>query len=134
MTEGRPFEVKFEVRDYELDSQRIVNNSRYLQYLEHARHKYLITKGLNFNEENQKGFAMVIYRLEIDYKNSLKPNSEFVVQSSISRESKLRFIFHQEIHTYNKIIAKAKVFCTCLNTKTNRPEIPPHMESLLYDV
>ena len=35
------FRVDFEVRDNELDIQGIVNNSNYMIYLAHARHKYI---------------------------------------------------------------------------------------------
>ena len=32
--------LEFKVRDYEVDSQGIVNNANYLHYLEHTRHHH----------------------------------------------------------------------------------------------
>ena len=35
------FSLEIPVRDYELDSEGIVNNANYLHYLEHTRHAFI---------------------------------------------------------------------------------------------
>lgn len=42
------YKLDFEVRDYECDMSNIVNNSVYLNYLEHTRHKFLKSMGIDF--------------------------------------------------------------------------------------
>ena len=44
------FRLDFKVRDYECDIQGIVNNGVYQNYLEHARHEYLLASGVDFAE------------------------------------------------------------------------------------
>ena len=44
------FVLDMEVRDYECDLQGVVNNSVYQNYLEHTRHKYLKSTGIDFAE------------------------------------------------------------------------------------
>ena len=41
-------EVDLEVRNYECDLQGIVNNAVFLNYLEHARHQYLLSVGIDW--------------------------------------------------------------------------------------
>ena len=53
--------VEFTVRDYECDIQGVVNNTNYLHYLEHARHEFLISRGIDFIQLHQHpagGFGM----------------------------------------------------------------------------
>ena len=42
------YQLAMSVRDYECDMQGVVNNAVYQNYLEHARHEFLKTKGLDF--------------------------------------------------------------------------------------
>jgi acyl-CoA thioester hydrolase len=39
------FSLEMKVRDYECDMQGIVNNAVYQNYLEWARHEYLLSRG-----------------------------------------------------------------------------------------
>lgn len=90
------FSCKLDVRDYELDSEGIVNNARYLHYLEHTRHLFCKEAGVSFARLCEMGIITVVRRIEIDYINSL--HSGDVMLSSLWLERKgPRFIFHQTI-------------------------------------
>ncbi|MFN9476495.1 acyl-CoA thioesterase [Acidovorax sp.] len=71
------FEVELKVRDYECDMDHVVNNGVYLNYLEHARHELLESKGLKFGELSKRGISLVVTRVEIDYKGSLVSGDSF---------------------------------------------------------
>lgn len=115
------FELEFEVRDYECDLQGIVNNSVYLNYLEHARHKYLLGKGIDFAQLHNDGIDLVVSRIEIDYKYSLTSGDKFIVRLTTRREGHLRMIFEQEAVKLSdgKTAVKAKVIGVGL--KKGRP-------------
>lgn len=110
------FEIELEVRDYELDAQGIVNNANYLNYLEHARHKYLLHNGVNFIELHNNGIDLVVSRTEIDYKHPLRANSKFVVVVSTERIGNVRLVFNQEILLLpeRKLCVRAKVIGVAL--------------------
>ena len=90
-------QLEFKVRDYECDLQGVVNNGVYQNYLEHARHEFLQSKGINFAEVTAAGIHLVVTRAELDYKNSLVSNDHFVVRSLIRQVSRVRFEFQQDI-------------------------------------
>ena len=104
------FRLEFLVRDYECDLQGIVNNANYQHYLEHARHVYIKSLGIDFSELHQQGIDLVVARLEMAFKTPLKSNDQFEVTVSIKKEG-IRWVFIQEILRLpdHKIVVKAKV-------------------------
>lgn len=115
------FELEFEVRDYECDLQGIVNNARYLNYLEHTRHKFLLSRGIDFAKLHNEGIDLVVSRIEIDYKYSLTSGDKFVVKLNTHKEGHLRMVFEQEIVKIpdGKTAIKARVIGVGL--KNGRP-------------
>ena len=119
--------VKFMVRDYELDSQGVVNNANYLHYLEHARYDFLVSKGINFDDLRKEGIDLVVARVEIEYKYPLRSGNNFVVRMSVSKEGNLRMVFIQDIFRLpdEKLIARAKV--TGVAVIKGKPVRPIHI-------
>ncbi|MBI9066103.1 MAG: acyl-CoA thioesterase [Salinivirgaceae bacterium] len=97
MNKNYKYELKFKVRDYECDLQGIVNNSVYQNYLEHTRHEYLKSVGLNFAEMHTQGITAVVARADIQFKTSLKSGDEFVSRLKVEQEG-IKFLFHQDIY------------------------------------
>ena len=126
------FTLKMGVRDYECDIQRIVNNSVYQNYLEHARHEYLKEIGIDFAEYAMRGIHLVVIRAEIDYKTPLASGDKFTVSVQMVRESRVKFAFVQEIHREgdNQLVIQAKIIGTAINPR-GRPELPEQLDALL---
>ncbi len=128
---SEPYRLQFKVRDYELDMQGIVNNGVYFNYLEHARHEYLLAKGVDFAALTAQGIHLVVIRSELDYKNSLKSGDDFVVQVELERISKVKFGFRQKVIRLSdeKVCVDGLVIGTALNER-GRPYISPEIEAL----
>ncbi|MGC1390025.1 MAG: acyl-CoA thioesterase [Bacteroidales bacterium] len=125
MTENiLPYSLRFVVRDYECDLQGVVNNANYQHYLEHARHQFLISKGVSFVELHDEGTDLIVTKVEIEYKYPLKSRDEFIVTVTVQREGNARILFLQDIYRLPdlKLIAKAKI--TGVATRKGRP-VPP---------
>lgn len=90
------FIMDMEVRDYELDCEQIVNNANYLHYMEHARHKFCKDAGLSFIEMHNAGIDVVVRKIEIEYKTSLRGGDSFLCCLRLERKGP-RFIFHEDI-------------------------------------
>lgn len=90
------FTMQMQVRDYELDCEAIVNNANYLHYMEHTRHQFCKQAGLSFIEMHNQGIDVVVRKIEIEYKSSLRSGDTFT--SCLRMEKKgVRFIFYQDI-------------------------------------
>lgn len=121
------------VRDYECDIQGIVNNSVYHNYLEHARHEFLLKQGVDFVRLAREGVNLVVLRSEVDYKQSLLPGDRYWVGVTLQKQSKLKFAFLQAIYREgdDKPAILAKVIGVAVNQR-GRPCVVDDLERLLY--
>lgn len=126
------FTIEMKVRDYECDMQGIVNNANYLNFLEHARHEYLESRGTTFAELTEQGIIIVVARAEIDYRQSLRSGDRFSVSVVAQRSSRVRLVFVQEIHKLPEgtPVLQARITTTAVNQR-NRPYFPPELEAIL---
>lgn len=130
----QPFSITLKVRDYECDIQGIVNNSVYQNYLEHARHEYLRSCGIDFAELAQRGVNLVMTRIEMDYKTPLRSGDSFTVDVTLSRSSKIRGEFQQKIYRQGdkKVCVEAKITWVTIN-KEGRVFLPPEIDQFLTE-
>ena len=124
--------LEFQVRDYECDMQGVVNNAVYQNYLEHSRHEFLLSRGINFSAMAEQNINLVVIRAELDYRNSLRSNDSFAVRSRVQKSSKLRFEFHQDIFRLpdQQLILQARICGTVLNHR-GRPYLPDFLTRLI---
>ena len=128
------FKQDFKVRDYECDIQGVVNNGVYQNYLEHARHEFLLNSGVNFAELAKKKINLVVTRAELDYKYPLRSGDDFWVGLNCQQSSKIRFEFLQDIYrsSDNKLIMRSKIIGTSINER-GRPFIPEEITNLFQN-
>jgi len=109
------YSLEFSVRDYECDIQGIVNNANYQHYLEHARHEFMKTWGLNFAELHEQGVDLVVAKIEMAFKTPLKSNDTFIVTVVMKKEG-IRWIFLQDILRLpdRKMVVRARVDAVAL--------------------
>ncbi len=118
------FSLEIPVRDYELDSEGIVNNANYLHYLEHTRHAFVKSRGYSFGEMSADGIIPVVNRIEVDYKRPLCSGDVMVSRLWVEHLG-VRYLFHQDI--YNKVdgllVASAVVsIVTLVNGQLSRSD------------
>jgi acyl-CoA thioester hydrolase len=128
------FKLEFAVRDYELDSAGMVNNAAYLNYLEHTRHEFLMSRGIDFTALAAEGFYLVVIRIEINYLFPLRSGDRFIVGLNTRRVSRLRLGIDQDIFRLpdHKPVVSAVVTATGLNER-GRPQLPKALEALIRE-
>lgn len=128
------FTLEIAVRDYELDSEGIVNNAIYLHYLEHTRHAFVKQEGIPFGSLTRDGLIPVVRRMTIDYHTPLRSGDVMLSRLWIEREG-ARFIFYQDI--FNKAsgetVVNAVVTIVCMeNGRINRgDDLAAHISKYL---
>lgn len=126
------FTLEMAVRDYECDLQGVVNNAVYQNYLEHGRHEYLKSIGIDFAALAAEQINLFVVRAELDYKLPLTSGDRFVVEVRPERLSPVRIGFHQQILRLpdRREVVKALIIGTALNAK-GRPQLPKELTDLL---
>lgn len=109
------FEMPMRVRDYEVDSQGIVNNAVYLHYLEHTRHEFCRTAGTSFRSMQEAGIDPVLRGVSIEYLRPLGLGEEMVSKLAMRRDG-ARFVFIQDIYSLPDLepVVRAEVTVVCL--------------------
>lgn len=126
---GWQFSLEMGVRDYELDLQGIVNNANYLHYFEHARHAFILSRGVDFAALHAGGIDPVVYRAEVDYREALRSGDSFVIRVRAHREGRLKLVFEESLVNKAGREAAAGRFIVAM-VRQGRP-CPPPSEVLL---
>lgn len=126
------FQLAMAVRDYECDMQGVVNNAVYQNYLEHARHEFLKSKGLDFASLTEQGIIVVVVRADLQFKKSLRSGDEFMVTVVPVLQSPVRLVFEQSIIKISpqQLMLSATITTTAINSR-GRPCYPAELEVLL---
>lgn len=128
------FTIEMSVRDYECDLQARVNNAVYQNYLEHARHLFLQSRGVDFATLTASGIHVMVIRAELDYRRSLGPGDTFKAHLHTERVSRLRMAFVQRIELVGSgaLVLEARFVVAGVNPQ-GRPCYVPELEMLLED-
>ncbi len=109
------FTHEMKVRDYECDLQGIVNNANYQHYMEHSRHEFLESLGINFGKLHEDGIDAMVAKITIEYKIPLRSGDRFVVGINIQRLG-AKIVFYQDIYRLSdgKLCTKGIVETICV--------------------
>src|SRR5262245_60517984 len=80
----RAFESLFRVRSYELDSFGHVNHAVYLNYFEQARFDALSTGGFAIETLAERGWAIHVVHVEVDFRREALLGQEVLVRTRVS--------------------------------------------------
>ena len=93
----KSYELEMKVRDYECDSQGVVNNANYLHYMETTRHEFMCSLGMTFKESQLMNIDPVVVRANLHYKTPLTGGDVFISKLTIERKG-VKMIFNQTIY------------------------------------
>ena len=91
------FEHRFDVRDSEIDMFGVVNHSIYLTYLQHTRHIFFKSLGIDLSELGKRDWTPVVTRIDVRYKKPLTSGDSCVVKLAVVSVRRVKFQFLQKI-------------------------------------
>ena len=126
------FKYPMRVRDYECDLQGVVNNSVYQNYFEHARHEFLLDNNIDFSDLVDQGIHLMVTRVELDFKRSLRPKNDFYITVEVAKVSRIQYAFVQHIYLRenDQLMVSSKAIGLAVNLK-GRPMASPELDRLL---
>ena len=118
------------VRFSDVDIYGHVNNVKYFEYYQEARLAFLTSMG---RAEEEGRFAVVVARVNVDYKRPILFRSEpYVIESWIDRVGNSSFGLSAEIKDGDTVLSRAEAVLVTfdLKTQTARPLTDAERESL----
>jgi YbgC/YbaW family acyl-CoA thioester hydrolase len=94
---SKEFWLEIQVRDYELDPYRVVNNAVYLNYLEHARHEFLIAIGLDAARVAREGRSLALSEIHVKFRRPLRSRERCRVSVTVAEIRGARVVMRQAI-------------------------------------
>lgn len=109
------YQIELKTRDYECDIQGVVNNANYQHYLEVTRHEFIQSIGVSFQALHDQGIDVMVSKITINYRASLRGGEEFISCLNIRRQG-VRYIFDQDIYRKSdeQLCIRAQVECVCV--------------------
>jgi acyl-CoA thioester hydrolase len=118
------------VRFSDVDIYGHVNNVKYFEYYQEARLAFLTSLG---RREHEGSFAVVVARVDVDYKRPILFRSDpYTVESWVSRVGNSSFGLSAEIKDGDTLLSRADAVLVTfdLESQSARPMTEPERESL----
>ena len=126
--------TRLTVRTSELDSFGHVNHAVYLSYLEHARFQALKEAGFDWSVLDDRGWAIFVVRIEIDYVAEAKREDELLVRTWAESFRRTSMTLRQEVTLDNNpgaIIARANVTAVWIGPERKPIRVPDEVRERL---
>jgi tol-pal system-associated acyl-CoA thioesterase len=117
------------------DFQGFVYHANYIKYFERARSDFLTSNNISQIKLRKLQLGFVIKSIEINYLLPATLGEELTVQTLVTKKSKARFIFNQDIYnskTSEKICSGFIEACL-VNIETKKPKPFPNDLLLIFD-
>ena len=117
------------------DFQGFVYHANYIKYFERARSDFLTSNNVSQIKLRKLQLGFVIKSIEINYLLPATLGEELIVQTLVTKKSKARLIFNQDIYnskTSEKICSGFIEACL-VNIETKKPKPFPNDLLLIFD-
>ncbi len=115
MNQPEEIDIELRVRYSETDAMGFVHHANYLPYLEMARTELFRAQGGNYRLMEERGYLLVVVKIEIDYKSPAKYDDVITVRVKLDRRSPAKLEHVYEVRRASQLLVKARTILACLN-------------------
>ena len=128
-------EIQVRVRYSETDQMGVVYHGNYVPYFEMGRVEWLRNKGVSYKSMEERGIALPIVSMNINYKKSARYDDLLTVKTTFKSQTSVKIEFDCEIRNEeNELLTTAHFILVFLDLKTGRPIVPPAYINELLEV
>ena len=124
------------VRSSELDSFGHVNHAVFLEYLEHARFEALQRAGFTWSTLEERGWAIYVVRIEVDYVTEARRGDELLVRTRADSFRRTSMVLAQEIRRADDqevVVTRARVTAVWIGPDGKPMRVPAEVRAGLSE-
>lgn len=119
-------QIQVRVRYSETDQMGVVYHGNYVPYFEMGRVEWLRDKGVSYKSMEERGVALPIVSMNINYKKSARYDELLTVKTTFRNQTTVKIEFDCEIRNEaNELLTTAHFVLVFVDLKTGRPMAPP---------
>jgi acyl-CoA thioester hydrolase len=123
-------EITIRVRYAETDRMGLLHHANYLVYFEQGRTELLRSRGLAYRDLEDKGFLMVVTRIEVKYRSPARYDDLLTLRTTVVRTTLVRIDHRYEVFRDGVLVAEGSSTLACVDRDGNIQKLP----DLLIDV
>lgn len=122
----KSFDTKIRVRYSETDQMGVVYHGNYFPYFEVSRVEWLRNQGISYKSLEERGIALPIAHVSIDYKAPAYYDDVLTVRTTLHHYQGVKISFDCEIfNEKEQLLTKARFLLVFLDLKSGKPTPPP---------
>jgi acyl-CoA thioester hydrolase len=117
-------EITIRVRYAETDRMGLLHHANYLVYFEQGRTELLRSQGLAYKDLEDKGFLMVVTRIEVKYRNPARYDDLLTLRTTVVRTTMVRIDHRYEVLRDGVVVAEGSSTLACVDREGNIQKLP----------
>ena len=117
-------EISIRVRYAETDRMGLLHHANYLVYFEQARTELLRDQGLTYRDLEDKGFLLVLTKVEVRYKQPARYDDLLTIRTTVVRTTPVRIEHKYEVFRDARLLAEGSTTLACVDREGKIQPLP----------
>jgi acyl-CoA thioester hydrolase len=117
-------EISIRVRYAETDRMGLLHHANYLVYFEQARTELLRDQGLTYRDMEDKGFLLVLTKVEVRYKQPARYDELLTIRTTVVRTTPVRIEHKYEVLRDGRLVAEGNTTLACVDREGKIQPLP----------